>query len=224
MSITSIRIPAPVTPHLDHVVGDQSSRLSLYPPIGMRAGGSTCQVGVESPPQQTNGVLKPKLNGHFSESEPVTKPQYTNGVPKAKENGNISEPEPNIKPLALSPPPPKSITERAKAAAAVLNRYRIEYKNDWDIPESILYSQGQIHKALERKVPIELVIPAFPFKSSNRSKKVLGPLPDEAERVSLLHLNSLCLAIKDAAESDAFLTIVSDGITYNGKNKTFPIF
>ncbi|KAI1330922.1 Clavaminate synthase-like protein [Xylariaceae sp. FL0255] len=121
----------------------------------------------------------------------------------------------NIKPLALHPLPPKSFLDRAKAAALVLNRYRIEYKNDWDIPESILNSQNQIEKALEQGRPIELVIPAFPFKSSNRTKKVLGPLPDEAERLSLLHLNGLCLAIKDAADCDTFLTIVSDGITYN---------
>lgn len=127
-----------------------------------------------------------------------------------------SSPYPDTELPSLIPVPPKSTTERAKAAAIVLNRYRIEYKNDWDFPESILRSQAQIQNALERKVAIELVIPAFPFKSSNRSKKVLGPLPDEAERLSLLHLDGLCLAIKDATDSDTFLTIVSDGITYNG--------
>ncbi|KAI1816877.1 Clavaminate synthase-like protein [Poronia punctata] len=110
---------------------------------------------------------------------------------------------------------PVSPSERAKAAAVVLNRYRIEYKNDWDIPPSIHHAETQIRRALERTVPIELVIPAFPFKSSNRSKKVLGPLPDEAERLSLLHLNGLCRAMRDAAGAETFLTIVSDGITYN---------
>ncbi|GAW11691.1 hypothetical protein ANO14919_010410 [Xylariales sp. No.14919] len=121
-------------------------------------------------------------------------------------------PGPSSKALAPVPSSPKPIVERAKAAAVVLNRYRIEYKNDWDFPQSILYSQAQIQKFLERGHPIELVIPAFPFKSSNRSKKVLGPLPDEAERLSLLHLNGLCLAIKDATYCDTFLTIVSDDI------------
>lgn len=127
-------------------------------------------------------------------------------------NGNSSVPEPGH---TTNQP---SVAERARAATVVLNRYRIEYKNDWEIPESILYSQSQIKKALERNHSINLVIPAFPFKSSNRSKKVLGPLPDEAERLSLLHLNGLCLAIQDATDSDTFLTIVSDGITYNGKH------
>ncbi|KAI1749580.1 Clavaminate synthase-like protein [Xylaria castorea] len=113
------------------------------------------------------------------------------------------------------PPPPKSIMERARAAALVLNRYRIEYKHDKEIPQSIKFSQTQIQTALEKNKAIQLVIPAFPFKSPNRTEKVLGALPDEAERVALLHLNGLCLAIKDAAECDAYLTIVSDGITYN---------
>ena len=112
----------------------------------------------------------------------------------------------------------KLIAQKAKAAATVLNRYRIGYKNDWDLPKSILHSQVQIQTALERDIPINLVIPAFPFKSSNRSKKVLGPLPDEAERLSLLHLDGLCNAITDVTGSETFLIIVSDGITYNGIN------
>ncbi|KAJ2992581.1 hypothetical protein NUW58_g823 [Xylaria curta] len=186
----SIQIPSPISPHIDRVVGDQSNRFHLSP-ARRQENDPSRPVGGDLPQQKTNGDIKPK------------------------EIGPVNDPEPNIKPLALIPPPPKSTVERAKAAAIILNRYRIEYKNDWDFPESILHSQAQIQKALDRQAPIELVIPAFPFKSSNRSKKVLGPLPDEAERLSLLHLNGLCLAIKDAADADAFLTIVSDGITYN---------
>ncbi|KAI1109893.1 Clavaminate synthase-like protein [Nemania sp. NC0429] len=139
--------------------------------------------------------------------------QEENGSNRSS-RGDVS-PYPNTKSLTVISNAANSTRERAKAAAIVLNRYRIEYKNDWDFPESILRSEAQIHDALERKAPIELVIPAFPFKSSNRSKKVLGPLPDEAERLSLLHLHGLCLAIKDVTDADTFLTIVSDGITYN---------
>ncbi|KAI0392367.1 Pyoverdine/dityrosine biosynthesis protein-domain-containing protein [Xylariaceae sp. FL0594] len=109
----------------------------------------------------------------------------------------------------------KSPLGRARAAAAILNRYRIQYKNEWDIPPSVQHAESQVQQALENGMPIKLVIPAFPFKSSNRSKKVLGPVPDEAERLSLLHLNGLCLAIQDATGAKTHLTIVSDGITYN---------
>ena len=114
------------------------------------------------------------------------------------------------------PPPPKSISEKAKSAMAVLNRYRIAYQNDWDMPVSILNSQELIEGFLTRGESIELILPGFPFKSSNRSKKVLGALPDEAERVSLLHLNGLCESIRDATSHDSHLTIISDGISYNG--------
>ena len=114
------------------------------------------------------------------------------------------------------PPPPKSISEKAKAAMTVLNRYRIAYQNDWDMPASILNSQELIEGFLTRGESIELIIPGFPFKSSNRSKKVLGALPDEAERISLLHLNGLCESIRDATSHDSHLTIISDGISYNG--------
>ena len=114
------------------------------------------------------------------------------------------------------PPPPKSISEKAKAAMAVLNRYRIAYQNDWDMPVSVLNSQELIEGFLTRGESIELILPGFPFKSSNRSKKVLGALPDEAERVSLLHLDGLCQSIRDATSHDSHLTIISDGISYNG--------
>ena len=63
---------------------------------------------------------------------------------------------------------------------------------------------------------IELVLPAFPFKSPNSQDKVLGTLPDKAEEVSLALLQGMCDAIKGMYEPGAQLTIVSDGIVYNG--------
>ncbi|KAI6752578.1 hypothetical protein HG530_013947 [Fusarium avenaceum] len=111
--------------------------------------------------------------------------------------------------------PLKSITEKAKAATLVLNRYRIEYQNDWDAPSSILRSETLIADFMRKGEAIQLILPAFPFKSSNRSKKVLGPLPDEAEHISLLHLNGLCEAIRDVTGHSTQLVIISDGISYN---------
>jgi pyoverdine/dityrosine biosynthesis protein Dit1 len=112
--------------------------------------------------------------------------------------------------------PAMSISEQANEALKVLNRYRTGYQNDWDLPQSLLDSRERIETYIRRGKPIELVLPAFPFKSSNRTKKVLGPLPDEAERISLLHLSGLCEAIKDATSHRAQLVIVSDGLCYNG--------
>lgn len=144
--------------------------------------------------------------------------------PQARERMNLllQVSDPNAVPqkrkssVGLHPPPPKSVMDKAAAAAAILNRYRIEYQNDWDMPTSIITSKELIKGFIDRNESIELILPAFPFKSSNKSQKVLGSLPDEAERVSLLHLNGLCEAIKEAAEHDCHLTIISDGISYNG--------
>ncbi|KAI0425170.1 Clavaminate synthase-like protein [Xylaria sp. FL1042] len=188
MPVASFHPLRPISPRLNPMVGGKSGRLHL-PPISKKASGS-------------NDTLERDLSP----------PQHHDEGGRPGEEDAVSEFGLNSKMLG---PVTKPFADRAKAAAIVLNRYRIKYENDWDFPQSILRSQDQVKKALELNVPIELVIPAFPFKSSNRSRKVLGPLPDEAERLSLLHLNGLCLAIKDATDSDTYLTIVSDGITYN---------
>ncbi|RAH58713.1 pyoverdine/dityrosine biosynthesis protein [Aspergillus piperis CBS 112811] len=68
---------------------------------------------------------------------------------------------------------------------------------------------------IRAKQPIQMILPAFPFKSPNRENKVLGSLPDKGEDISLAHLNGLCAAIGDVYEYGAKLTIVSDGLVYN---------
>jgi pyoverdine/dityrosine biosynthesis protein Dit1 len=72
-------------------------------------------------------------------------------------------------------------------------------------------------KMVQNRSPVQLVLPAFPFKSPNSVEKVLGVLPDKGEEVSLAHLQGLCDAIADVYEPGARLTIVSDGIVYSGK-------
>jgi hypothetical protein len=109
-----------------------------------------------------------------------------------------------------------SIRDRIETALKVLTRYRIGYQNDWDKVPSFHHVTSQIEAKLASSQPINMVLPAFPFKSSNRSKKVLSPYPDEAERVSLLHLENLCRSMEDALGVETSLTIVSDGIMYNG--------
>ena len=63
---------------------------------------------------------------------------------------------------------------------------------------------------IHRQMPIELVLPAFPGKSPN-PRKVLGTLPDMAERLSLTFLNTLCQRIKLHYPLGAHLRICSDG-------------
>lgn len=63
---------------------------------------------------------------------------------------------------------------------------------------------------------VETCLPAFPFKSANKAYKVLGNLPDKAEELALDRLNTMCRRIREVYSPGAQVTIISDGITYNG--------
>lgn len=82
--------------------------------------------------------------------------------------------------------------------------------------EGALKFLSLIYRAVKNREPVRMVLPAFPFKSPNSSIKVLGALPDKAEEVALAHLNGLCAAIEDIYTPGAVLTVVSDGLVYNG--------
>ncbi|MBJ7309592.1 L-tyrosine/L-tryptophan isonitrile synthase family protein [Rugamonas sp. CCM 8940] len=58
--------------------------------------------------------------------------------------------------------------------------------------------------------PLHFILPAFPAKSPNLSK-VLGPLPDLGEHLSLRYLNQLCARIAEVYPPGARITICSDG-------------
>ena len=66
-----------------------------------------------------------------------------------------------------------------------------------------------------KQEPINMVVPAYPFKSPNHESKVLGPDPDVGERMSLQHFNSIGARIQQIYPPGGHVTIVSDGICYN---------
>lgn len=68
--------------------------------------------------------------------------------------------------------------------------------------------------AIERAQPIIFVLPAFPAKSPNLAK-VLGPLPDMAEQISLQFLNHLCEQIQTMYAPGAKVILCSDGRVFN---------
>lgn len=106
---------------------------------------------------------------------------------------------------------------RCTKAAQVLDSYRLDFVGGRAWPPSIDKALVKIEAAIDRNAPIEMVVPAFPFKSPNHEDKVLGTLPDEAERMSLKHLDSLCASLSDVTGGQVHLHIVSDGISYNGQ-------
>jgi hypothetical protein len=59
---------------------------------------------------------------------------------------------------------------------------------------------------------VRMCFMAFPFKSANKTVKVMGSLPDKAEEISLDRLNTLCAAIDDLYKPGAKLLIISDGL------------
>lgn len=64
--------------------------------------------------------------------------------------------------------------------------------------------------------PVEMCLPAFPFKSANKVYKVFGILPDKAEELALDRLNTMCVRIGDIYAPGAKVLIISDGLVYNG--------
>lgn len=108
--------------------------------------------------------------------------------------------------------------ETAQRILDVILRYKSPLPKDAEdrSDEGALKFLGFIYRAVKSNDRIRMVLPAFPFKSPNSEAKVLGTLPDKAEDVALAHLNGLCAAIEDIYTPGALLTIVSDGLVYNG--------
>lgn len=124
----------------------------------------------------------------------------------------------------MSPPlllQPTKLDEQALETASqilgVISRYRLSHKPTPKSDEGDLKFLAQIYSKVRAGRVINMCLPAFPFKSPNSTTKVLGHLPDRAEEVALAHLNGLCNAIKNIYPPGSELTIISDGLVYNGK-------
>jgi pyoverdine/dityrosine biosynthesis protein Dit1 len=73
---------------------------------------------------------------------------------------------------------------------------------------------SKIASAIAQREPITFVLPAFPGKSPNPAK-VLGPLPDMAERRALEFLQHLCDRIKRLYSPGAQIILCSDGRVFS---------
>jgi L-tyrosine isonitrile synthase len=67
-----------------------------------------------------------------------------------------------------------------------------------------------VRHRVEANAPVVFVLPAFPCKSPNAAK-VLGAVPDLAERLALASLDELTARIADVHPAGAELVIASDG-------------
>ncbi|KAF1851402.1 uncharacterized protein K460DRAFT_329422 [Cucurbitaria berberidis CBS 394.84] len=96
----------------------------------------------------------------------------------------------------------------------IIETYGLNYERTgtWDGFDTFLpIVKGKV----ERKEPVLLLLPGFPFKSPNTKDKVLGVLPDLGEELALKHLNGLAEKIKAIYEFGAEVHITSDGLVYN---------
>lgn len=145
-------------------------------------------------------------------------------------NGNGNSPEKNKKPpssgllqdasrlknetLIDSPQLEPELTQQTvDAVTGILGSYRLACDNSVNWDQTIVATQVQAFVTSNK--PIGLILPAFPFKSPNRTEKVLGPLPDAGEEVALMHLNGIASAIQLAYAPGAIIYIISDGLVYN---------
>lgn len=69
---------------------------------------------------------------------------------------------------------------------------------------------------------VDMCLPAFPFKSANKTYKVFGLLPDKAEELALTRLESICQRIEEIYSPGVMITIISDGLVYNGWSLPIP--
>ena len=113
-----------------------------------------------------------------------------------------------------------SIDAKAHEILRIIEQYGLNYERTgkWDGFETFLpIVKGQV----ERKEPVRMLLPGFPFKSPNTRDKVLGVLPDLGEELALKHLDGLCEKIKAVYERGAECHITSDGLVYNGTTAVY---
>jgi pyoverdine/dityrosine biosynthesis protein Dit1 len=122
----------------------------------------------------------------------------------------------SMKPLASAVD--TSALETSSKILDIIGRYRLNKGENIyaSADQSVLKFIALIYTHVKAQQAVPLCLPAFPFKSPNSTSKVLGKLPDKAEEFALSHLNGMCQAIADIYPPGAKLTIISDGLVYNG--------
>lgn len=62
---------------------------------------------------------------------------------------------------------------------------------------------------------IAMVLPAFPFKNSDRNNKVIGILPDMGEALALTNLNAFAIEVSKTYPPGCKILVISDGRVFN---------
>lgn len=112
----------------------------------------------------------------------------------------------------------REVTETSKEILDIISEYALNKFND--SLERLAAGRPKFLSVIDQFVKagtqVGMCLPAFPFKSANKVYKVFGILPDKAEELALERLNTMCTRIGDVYPPGAKLTIISDGLVYNG--------
>ncbi|KAK1570248.1 pyoverdine/dityrosine biosynthesis protein [Colletotrichum navitas] len=73
----------------------------------------------------------------------------------------------------------------------------------------------RVEEYIKKNESVKMIIPAFPWKSINRTDKVTGALPDLGEELALARLNDLCVEIGKVYTHGAEVHIATDGLVFN---------
>ncbi|MFE1886162.1 L-tyrosine/L-tryptophan isonitrile synthase family protein [Streptomyces diastatochromogenes] len=106
-----------------------------------------------------------------------------------------------------------STAQPSRISTAILNLLLPYHRTTDPAPapaEAFPQQRRRIAGFVQDGAPVEFTLPGFPCKSPNPAK-VLGHLPDQAERLSLRFLNTLCTEIERIYPPGARVVICSDG-------------
>lgn len=95
--------------------------------------------------------------------------------------------------------------------------------DQWESGGGVDYFSAKIRFFVERSLPIQLVLPAFPCKSSNR-KKINSTLPDLGEELAYRSMDLLARKIVEIYPPGATFLIVSDGHVFSDLSKISVLF
>ena len=109
--------------------------------------------------------------------------------------------------------------QMAKKILAEVMRFRRISKSseppcNLDCPKCVSPHLLKMIFAIKKNEPVIFLLPGFPGKSPNQAK-VLGHLPDHAERLSLLFLSNLCKKIKKYYAPGMKIILCSDGRVFS---------
>jgi len=115
--------------------------------------------------------------------------------------------------------PKESVTDTAERVLAEFMKFRRMPESrdacaDELCQKCLSHHLPKVISAVGKNKPVTFVLPAFPGKSPN-PEKVLGHLPDFAEKLSLNFLGNLCRRVKEYYKPGVEIIICSDGRVFS---------